>query len=331
MTTTKTIIDKLNSVNLLGRGGAGFPAGKKWEITLSFSEKADKTYIVCNGSEGELGVFKDGYILENYPEELVNGVKVALETFPNSEAYIYLRKDYFKKFKKKLGKIIGSAPITVFEEPGGYIAGEETALCNGIEGKRPEPRLKPPYPGEAGVFGKPTLINNLETFYYISKVSKDEYEDTRMYSISGAVKNEGVFELPNTISIEDILKQTGNWPEKDFFVQMGGGACGDILLADELKQGVCGAAALIIYDMGSHDPWQVMQTWVDFFQRGNCDKCTPCREGLQRLRVMIDNRKIEQEKFDAIMFALEQTSFCALGRSAVTPFKSYVTKIYHEQ
>lgn len=328
MATKNTIIEKLHAAKLQGRGGAGFPTGKKWELTLPNAEKAEKTYIVCNGSEGELGVFKDGYLLEHEPEEVVNGVRVALETFPNSEAYIYLRRDYYSEYKKGLEKIIGDDPITVFEEPGGYIAGEETAVCNGIEGKRPDPRLKPPYPGESGIHGKPTLINNLETFYYVSKVAKDEYEDTRLYSISGAVENGGVYELPNVISIEQILKDTGNWPDKEFFVQMGGGACGDILLPDELKQPVCGAAALIIYDMEKHDMWEVLQTWVDFFQHGNCDKCTPCREGLQRIRVMIDDRKLNLEELDNILFALEKTSFCGLGKSAHIPFRGYIKKIY---
>ncbi len=210
---SKDIIAKLEKNNLLGRGGASFPTGLKWEMVRC--AKAAKKYIICNGSEGEPNVFKDGFILENYPEAVIEGIKIALETINNSFAYIYLRKDYYEKFKEGLKKLIGEFPIMLFKKTGGYIAGEETSIIEAIEGKRPEPRIKPPFPAQCGLWGSPTLINNVETFYYAAKIAKNEYKGTRFYSISGEAKYGGVYELPENYSILRVLKETENWPGVD--------------------------------------------------------------------------------------------------------------------
>jgi len=175
------IITKLKKAELIGRGGAAFPTWQKWEMVES--TKAKNKYIICNVAEGEPGVFKDGFILENYPEEVVEGVKIALDSFDNSSAYIYLRKDYYEKFKSKLEELIKNTRIKLFKKPGGYLCGEETTVIAAIEGRRLEPSIRPPFPPQAGVFGCPTLINNLETFYHIAKVAKGEYKKTRFYTI----------------------------------------------------------------------------------------------------------------------------------------------------
>jgi NADH:ubiquinone oxidoreductase subunit F (NADH-binding) len=163
----QNIIAKLEKSGLLGRGGAEFPTGTKWKLVKQ--AKAPKKYIVCNGSEGEPNVFKDDFILKNYPEQVVAGVKLALGAIGKSQAFIYLNKHYYPKYKNKLEKLIGKAPITVFKKYGGYLAGEETVVCEVLEGKRAEPRVKPPYPGQVGYLGAPTLINNVETFYYVAQ------------------------------------------------------------------------------------------------------------------------------------------------------------------
>ena len=205
------IIQKIKEAGLTGRGGAGFPTFLKWEAVKN--APGEKKYIIVNGSEGEPGVMKDGFILENYPEEVIDGVKVALETFENSEAVIYLRKDYYEKFKSKLVELTKNLPITLIKEPGGYLCGEETTLIESIEGNRFEPRLRPPFPTEKGLHGMPTLVNNLETFYWISKISKDEYRKKRFYSITGDISNQGVFEFSEDWSIEQILQETNNFPD----------------------------------------------------------------------------------------------------------------------
>ena len=319
------IISELKKYNLLGRGGAGFPTGLKWEMVKN--EKGEKKYIICNASEGEPDVFKDGFILEKYLEELINGIKIALERIDNSESYIYLNKAYYKKFKNNLKKIIGKLPISLFEKPKGYIAGEETAILEAIEGKLARPRLKPPFPTQSGLFGCPTLVNNVETFYYVSKISKGEYKNTKFYSITGDIKNKGVFELPESWTIEQVLRETKNWPEFDFFIQAGGGAAGEILLSNELKQTIKGIAAIIVFNKKKTDLFALMKKWAEFFMVGNCDKCVPCREGVYRITEMVKRKKIDKELLDELILVLEDTSFCPLGKGVVPPFKSLIEKL----
>jgi NADH:ubiquinone oxidoreductase subunit F (NADH-binding) len=321
----QNIVLKLKKANLLGRGGAGFPTWLKWKLVKK--AKAEKKFVVCNASEGEPGVFKDGFLLEKFPEEVINGMILAMEELGAAEGYIYLNPLYFKKHKKNLKKIIGQRPIALFEKKKGYIGGEETALCESIEGKRIEPRLKPPYLAEKGLFGFPTLVNNVETFYCASRISKGEYQKTRFYSINGDVKKPGVFQLSESLTIEEVLKKTGNYPDFDFYVQSGGGAAGEILLKEELNKPVSGAGSITVYNKAKTDPFALMGKWVDFFMNGNCDKCLPCREGLYRLKQMIKKKDLNKESLNEIFFSLSEASFCALGRGVPVPFRSFLKKV----
>ena len=328
----KQIIQKLKKSGLLGRSGSGFPTGLKWEMVKK--ARANKKYIICNASEGEPGAFKDGFILKNYPEQVIEGIKVALETIDNSSAYIYLRKDYFRKFKKKLEKLTEKLPVMLLKKPDGYLAGEETSILEFIEDKRPEPRIKPPFPTKAGLWGCPTLVNNVETFFFVNKIARDEYKKTRFYCISGDVKNKGVFELPEDFLISRILKETENRPlisrGNDFFVQAGGGAMGEILLDNELNRPVKGLGAIIVFNRKKTDLFSLMEKWFDFFLKANCDKCLPCREGIFRIAEIVKKGKIDPEDkktLEDIFFVLEETSFCALGRGAVVPFRSLINKL----
>lgn len=319
------IIEKLKKSGLTGRSGSGFPTGLKWESVKK--EKADKKYIICNASEGEPNIFKDGFILEKYPEEVINGIKLALKTIDNSSAYIYIRNDIYQRLKIKLQKIIGNLPITLFPKSGGYIAGEESAVCEEIDGKKPEPRKKPPFVSQSGLFGYPTLVNNVETFYFVSKIAKDEYKKTRFYSISGDVKNPGVFELGEDLPIEKILKQTNNFPEFDFFVKAGGGACGEILLPNELIKPVCGSGGIVIFNRTKTNINFLMESWAEFFHKGNCDKCTPCREGSFRILEMLRSGKVNKKTIDDLLFVLEETSFCSLGKGIPQTFRGVINKL----
>jgi len=316
------VIEEIKKSELTGRGGAGFPTGLKWELVKK--EKADKKYIICNGSEGERGVFKDEYILKNYLDDVLDGIRIALETFKNSQAYIYLNKKYYKDLKPEINK--KASYIKVFKKPEGYIAGEETTILNVIEKGEKEPRKKPPYPTQKGLFRKPTLVNNVETFYYISKIVKGKYKKTRFYCISGEVENKGVFELSINKRIETILKETKNYPKFDFFVQSGGGVCGEILLKNELRKKVSGIGSIIVYKKDI-DPFDLMEEWAKFFVEGNCDKCVPCREGIYRLYEMIKQREINVPAFNDILNVMEKSSFCPLGSVAVVPFRGLYEKI----
>ncbi|RJQ34987.1 hypothetical protein C4566_01370 [Candidatus Parcubacteria bacterium] len=319
------IIAKLEKAKLLGRGGAAFPTHLKWQMVKD--QKAETKYIVANGSEGEPATAKDAYIVEHYPELLIEGLSIALTTIDHSSAFIFLRRDYFKKYKTKLEKLIADLPIKVVAEKGGYLSGEETMVCQEIENGLLRPRHKPPFPGQAGIFGYPTLINNIETFYYVAQIAQGKYNNEKMYTISGDTKNPGVYELPTELSIKEILKQTNNYPTTDFFVQVGGGASGEILLAEELDKNAEGSGAIIVYDKKKTDPYILMDSWIKFFMAQNCDKCTPCREGTYRLAQMIKDKTIDKAIFDDLLFVLENTSFCALGKMVVTPFRSLADKI----
>jgi NADH:ubiquinone oxidoreductase subunit F (NADH-binding) len=209
------------------------------------------------------------------------------------------------------------------------LAGEETTLLNAIEGReRLEPRIKPPFPPQEGLWGYPTLINNVETFYFVSKIAKNEYKNTRFYSISGDVKNKGVFELSADCSIKQTLMETENYPNFDFFAQVGGGASGEILLEKELGRPVCGSGAILIFNKKKINPIALMKKWADFFIKENCDKCVPCREGTIRIKEILKEKKINKKKLQDIFFALKETSFCAFGKSVPLPFESLLSKVY---
>ena len=324
---SQDIILKLKKSGLKGRSGSSFPTGLKWESVKN--AKAFKKYVICNAAEGEPEVFKDDYILKNYPDKVIEGMKIALKTIDHSSGYIYINKEYFKKYGAKLKKLIGKLPISIFlkkTEYGKYIGGEETSLIESIEGKRAEPRQKPPHPTQAGLFGYPTLVNNVETFYYVSRINENKYNNERFYCISGEVKNKGVFEFPEDWTIKKVLKETHNWPDFGFFVQVGGGAEGEIFLSKELDKPVRYLASIIVFNLKT-DPYSLMGKWVNFLMKGNCDKCVPCREGLYRLSEMIKKRKIDKNTLEDLFLVLEETSLCPLGRGATVPFKSLISKV----
>ncbi len=320
------IISQLKKSGLKGRSGSGFPTGLKWETAES--AKGKQKYVICNVSEGEPGVFKDGFILDNFPTEMVDGIKLALRALGGkSSAFIYLRKDYYKKFKGTLSKIIKKDPIHLFEKKGSYIAGEETSVISAIEGKKAEPRIRPPYPTEQGLFGFPTLVNNAETFYWASRIAAGGWRGERFYCLDGEVKNKGVFQLSEDYTVRKILQQSGNYPDFDFFVQAGGGACGEILLPHELDQKVKGIGSIIVFNRKKTNVLELMKKWAEFFVSENCDKCVPCREGTYRIVEILQKDEIDRELLEDVLFTMERSSFCPLGRIAVTPFRGVVSKL----
>ncbi|MDD4409580.1 MAG: NADH-ubiquinone oxidoreductase-F iron-sulfur binding region domain-containing protein [Candidatus Pacebacteria bacterium] len=323
------IILQLKESGILGRGGAGFPVWQKWESVSN--AVGDEKYIICNGAEGEPDVFKDGYIIKNYPEEVINGINIAINFLSAKKAYLYLNHNYYRDNRERLVELIGDLPIEVIEKGKGYIAGEESAICNFIETGIVEPRQKPPFLSNVGLFGKPTLVNNLETFYYVSKISKGDYGKKRLFSINGDVSDAGVFEESEEVTLEDLLRKTGNYPEFDFFVQVSGGAEGVIMLPEELKSPLAGGCGAIkVFNREKTDLFELMQYWIEFIIYGNCDKCVPCREGTYRIYEMVKARNIDKEKMLDLLDVLEKTSFCALGRGVVIPFRSLILKLKFE-
>ena len=319
------IIEKLKEAGLKGRGGAGFPTSTKWELVKK--AKGNNKYVICNASEGEPNVFKDKHIIEKYSEDIVNGIEIAMRAIGANKAYIYLNKDYYKEFKNKLEEVIGERNIVLFEKKARYIGGEETSAVESIEGKRAEPRKRPPFLTDYGLFGCPTLMNNVETFYHVSKIAKGEYNKTRFYSVNGDVNNSGVFEFPEDMTIFQVLKKTENYPSFDFFVQVGGGASGEIMLPEELNRPVTGAGSITVFNRKKTDVFVLMKKWAEFFHVGNCDKCVPCREGAFRIYEMVKSGKLDYELLDSLFLSLRESSFCALGRGIPTPFQSLIEKV----
>lgn len=321
----KNFIEQLKDSKLKGRGGGGFETWIKWDLV----KKTDgQKYIICNGAEGELNSSKDEYILKNYPSEIISGIVIGLDEIKAEKAYLYLKKDYYQKYKDILMPLIGSKPIIIFEKPElGYIAGEETVICEIIEGKEAKPRLKPPYLSEKGLFGCPTLINNLETFFWISKIAKNEYQNTRFFDISGDIKNPGIFELDENITIKNALKETNNYPDLDFFIQAGGGASGEILLPSELDKSISKLGSIIVFNQNTTDLYSLMEKWALFFYHGNCDKCLPCREGTEIIYKMVKNRNIDYNKLNEVFSNLKKSSFCALGKNIPVPFETLYQKV----
>ena len=321
------LLDKIKKSKLVGKGGACFPTFSKWQAVKSV--KADKKYIICNCSEGEPDVKKDGHILEHFPEKLIDGIVLASKELKAEKAFIFINEDYYKKYSTKLLGLIADTNIELFKKPhvGGYIAGEESSLINAIEGTRIEPNKKPPYPSVAGLWGAPTLINNVETFYDVSLINSDDYKQKRFYTIAGDCTWPGVFEFSNDQTIGDILVETKNYPKFDFFVQVGGGASGEILNSTQLEREVGGSGSITIYSKKKHKPKDLMKKWTKFFMDESCGQCAPCREGTYRLYEIIKNKHPNRHMFFSILEDLPETSYCALGRSVPIPLLSYFNNV----
>lgn len=323
----ENIIEKIEQAGLRGRGGAGFPTAIKWQAVKKQQMQGKKIYIIANGSEGEPGVFKDEYILKKFPNEFIEGIKIALVEFADSEAVIYLNHTYFDRYYKKLATISKGFPIGYFRKTARYIAGDETALISHIEGKRDEPRIKPPYPAESGLYGMPTLVNNIETYYRVYQIARGEYQKRAFYSISGQGIKKQVYDYPADFTVKQVLEESGNWPKEDFYIQYGGGAAGSIYLPEELDSVIPGAASIIIYNRKKTNPFRLMRYWAEFYAQENCDKCTPCREGSMRILEMLKEDRFDREKIKELFLAMEQSSFCPLGRGMSAPYKSLIEKV----
>jgi NADH:ubiquinone oxidoreductase subunit F (NADH-binding) len=339
MAKTDNILNKIDFAGLVGRGGASYSVAKKWTAVKEALKSRKIGYIIVNGAEGEPGVKKDAYIINHYPEEIINGIYLAdkfLGSQKIKQVYFFLNHEYYEKYSAGLKKVLGLKKYSDLEDklifivkPNRlvYISGEESALLNLIEGKKVEPRLKPPYPTSHGLFGHPTLINNTETFYNVSLVEKGKFEYERFYTITGAARHRGVFSLPAEFTTEDVLKHTGNLPDFKFFVQVGGEAAGLVLNSNQLNHPVEGAGSIMIYDYKKTDHKKLIKYWLNFFHEQSCGNCTSCREGTYRLWEAVNAKNFDKKLFWDLVTVLEESSFCALGRSLPIPIRSYFLNI----
>ena len=335
-----SIINKIKKANLVGRGGGSFPTAMKWKTVRKAT--GNKKYIICNASESEPGTKKDRYILENFGERVLDGMRIAIDFLsatpnpnpnPNPQkegvrGYIYINHNYYKELGEELNEIITDLKnyeIELFVKPdeGGYIGGEETALLNAIEGKRIEPRLRPPFPTTNGLWNCPTLINNVETFYNVSLANTDEYRKDRFYTINGDCVSTDIYKLPDEWTIKKILKETNNYPKFDFFVQVGGDASGEVLNSKQLDKPVGGTGSITIYDAKKHKQEEMIGKWISFFVNESCGQCTPCREGVYRLNEIINSDNPDWELMEELLNNLDEASFCGLGNIIPVPIRSY--------
>ncbi|KIR01751.1 NADH dehydrogenase (quinone) [Lachnospiraceae bacterium TWA4] len=346
-----------NASKLRGRGGAGFNTGFKWSGARA--SVGDKKYIVCNGDEGEPGTFKDRVIIENDPHTVIEGMLIAAYAVGANEAVIYCRGEYEEQIEllkhaiaqaEEKGMTDG-VKVRVVSGAGSYVCGEETALLNSIEEKRAEPRLKPPFPTVKGLYGKPTVVNNVETYAnvpaivlngadWFAKIGSEKYPGTKIFSVSGDIKNPGCYEMATDASLDDIVIGLAGGPKDGHTlkaIQLGGSSCGYIK-GDEISLSIdfdslrasgkaLGSGAILALDE-THNMVDQVQQILHFFAHESCGKCTPCREGLFQSCKIIDKfAKGEGTKEDLAMLLelyklMAKDCFCPLGQGALTAFKS---------
>lgn len=362
-----TVLAEVESSGLQGRGGAGFPVGRKWRFVAS--EKRTPRYIVCNADESEPLIFKDRVLMETNPHQLLEGMTIAGYACGASEAWIYIRGEYEyqarrleraieqAESKNLLGEnILGSGfsfKIHIHRGAGAYICGEETALLESLEGKRGEPRLRPPYPPTYGFRGQPTAVNNVESFCAVPHIMKNGAEwwktrstysapGTKMYMVLGHVKNPGLFEAPFGLTLRQIINDFGGGMMKDskFKFALCGGAAGTIVdeslldipidFASSQKGISLGAGSFLICDQ-SVSPVAFLRELLHFFTVESCGKCTPCRVGtwrsLEILNRMVSGqgRQGDIEELKTLAALMQAASFCGLGQSVEIPMKSALT------
>jgi formate dehydrogenase beta subunit len=316
------ILEKIKS--LKGLGGAGFPTAKKWEIVR---KAQGEKLMVVNADEGEPGTFKDKFILENHMNEFLDGMMVASEIVGASAIYIYIRDEY--PHAREMLKAAQLPNVHIRRGAGAYICGEESALIESLEGKRGLPRLRPPFVGEKGLFGKPTLVNNVETLYMVSEMLNGRGINERHYSVSGRVKNPGVYRLPAGSTAREILAKAGGMVQGHAFKgYLPGGASGGILpatLADEpldfgtlAKYGAFVGSHAVIFLSDKDNLKGVAKNLLAFFKHESCGQCTPCREGAGKLIEIIDDEAAVLDLASVMMDA----SICGLGQAAPNPVLS---------
>ncbi len=364
----KWVIDQVSASKLRGRGGGGFPTGQKWSMAAKAKEQ--QRYIICNADEGDPGAFMDRSMLESDPLNVVEGMIIGGYAIGASRGFFYIRAEYPLAIRRienairqcrqygLLGKdILGSGfdfDLEVRLGAGAFVCGEETALIHSIEGERGQPRVRPPYPTESGLWGKPTVINNVETFanitavvnygpHWFGRIGTEKSGGTKVFALAGKVKHTGLVEVPMGITLREIIYEIGGGVadgKQLKAVQTGGPAGGCIPASmidlrvdfDSLTQAgsIMGSGGMIVLD---EDDCMVdiAQFFMSFSQDESCGKCTPCREGTTRMleilqRITSGNGTMQDiEKLERLAKLVRKSSLCGLGRAAPNPVLSTLT------
>jgi NADH-quinone oxidoreductase subunit F len=367
------LIEMVKKSGLRGRGGAGFPAGMKWGFVPKDSPKPK--FLLCNADEGEPGTFKDRALIENDPHQLIEGIIIASYAIGAHQAYIYIRGEFYfgaNRLQEAIGEcyqkgylgknILGSGfdlNLDIYRGGGAYVCGEETSLMESIEGKRANPRLKPPFPASVGLYKNPTVINNVETLSNLSHIvlkggewyagiGMPKSTGTKIFSLSGHVNKPGNYELPMGVTLKELIYEHGGGirDNRKLKAVIPGGVSTPVLTADmvDVKMdfdslyeagSLLGSGATIVMD---ETTCMVRVTYriSKFFEHESCGKCVPCREGTRWIRQImqrIENGKGREEDIDLlrdICANIGGNTVCPLGDAAVVPITSSIEKFRDE-
>jgi NADH-quinone oxidoreductase subunit F len=370
--TPDSLIDLVKASGLRGRGGAGFPTGMKWQFV---DKKIEPRYIACNADESEPGTFKDHLLMERNPHLLIEGCAIGCYAIGAKVAYIYIRGEFYHVQRVLeqaiadayaagfLGKnILGSGfdcDVYVHRGAGAYEAGEETALLESLEGKRAQPRNKPPFPAVVGLYNKPTAVNNVETLCniplivargaeFFAALGPEKNGGPKLYCVSGHVKRPGVYEASMSITLRELIDghAGGVRDGRTLKAVIPGGSSVPILLPDQLdtqasfdaiqKAGsLLGSAAIVVLDDTTCMVW-LAENLLHFYRHESCGKCTPCREGTDWLHKIL--QKIERgegqlrdlDLLSSISANIGGKTLCAFGDAAVTPVVTTLKHFRHE-
>ena len=377
--TEEDVCKEILNSGLRGRGGGGFPTGKKW--LMATGEKNEKKYIICNGDEGDPGAFMDRSVMEGNPHSVIEGMIIAARAIGADEGFVYVRLEYplaVKRIKKAvetaekygiLGKNIFESDknftIHVMEGAGAFVCGEETALISSIEGKRGMPAPKPPFPAQSGLFGKPTIINNVETLASVPEIimkgaaeyrslGTPESPGTKTFALTGHVVNTGLIEVPFGSTLRQIIYDIGGGvtdddgnldPDGFKAVQIGGPSGGcltsehlDLPLSfDSLRSigAMVGSGGLVVMNKNTCMV-KIAKYFMQFTQNESCGKCVPCREGTKQMLALLDDitegRADEHtlEILENLGRAITKASLCGLGKTAPNPVLSLMTSFREE-
>ncbi|MFA4902546.1 MAG: NADH-quinone oxidoreductase subunit NuoF [Desulfobaccales bacterium] len=363
--TPEAVVEEVKTSGIRGRGGAGFPAGLKWSFTRPLA--VTPKYVVCNADEGEPGTIKDRYLMEGDPHKVLEGMAIAGYAIGASQGYIYCRGEYYLS-KYRLNQAIKQATakgflgeklfgtdfsfnVEVRSGFGCYICGEETALIESVEGKRGYPRLKPPFPGVAGLWGKPTVVNNVETLASVPAILKRggawykglgtaDTAGTKIYQIIGRVQTPQIVEAPVGMTLRELIDTYGGGllPGRSFKMCQTGGASAGLVTPECLDVvmdygslskagGALGSGTMLVMD-DSTCVVDFLRSVAVFFAHESCGQCTPCREGTPRLLQTLTRISQGQGRMEDLAFlerlscTLLDASFCPLGQSAGVPLMS---------
>jgi len=371
--TPEQVVQELKTSGLRGRGGAGFPTGVKWDKVLNHRVK--ERYFVCNAGEHEPGTFKDRHLLKTIPHQLIEGCLIASRTAQAKASFIYVNHEYEEErenLKKALAQakergfvgknILGSGidiDLQVFEGHGSYVAGEETAMLESMQGRPAMPRQKPPfYPTDYGLYGKPTLVNNVETLCnvprilhkgaaWFTQVGTEKCPGTMMFSLSGAVNRPGVYDMPMGVTMRELIERGGGVPGgRHIKAVFPGGPAFSMVTADQLdlpmdfdslkKAGTgLGSAGVIVVDDATCMVRQTLK-FSNFFKGESCGQCPPCRMGtinLATLMTKIEAGEGTQKDLDSLLQLcgfVKGTGYCTLVTGAAVLVQSSVKLFRHE-